>query len=46
MNTHLPPTAYRHKGMLPGYGLKFWPSDFEVLKKQTPQLPTFAEGLK
>lgn len=43
---HLLPTAYRHKGVLLGYGLKFWPGDFELLKKENPQLLTFAEGLK
>jgi Protein of unknown function (DUF3800) len=40
------PTAYRHKGMVLGYGLKFWPGDVEALKKQNPQLLSFAEGLK
>jgi hypothetical protein len=43
---HLLPTAYRHKGMLLGYGLKFWPGDFETLNKENPQLLMFAEGLK
>ena len=40
------PTCYRHKGVMLGYGLKFWPGDFEALKKENPQLDTFAEGLK
>ncbi len=41
------PTAYRHKGKgaLLGYGLKFWPGDLATLKKENPQLLTFAEGL-
>lgn len=39
------PTAYRHKGALLGYGLKFWPDDLATLKKENPQLLTFAEGL-
>jgi hypothetical protein len=39
------PTCYRHKGALLGYGLKFWPGDFEGLKKENPQLLLFAEGL-
>jgi hypothetical protein len=43
---HLLPTAYRRKGMLLGYGLKFWPGDFETLNKENPQLLMFAEGLK
>ena len=40
------PTCYRHKGAVLGYGLKFWPGDFEALKKENPQLEPFAEGLK
>ena len=39
------PTCYRHKGTLLGYGLKFWPGDFEGLKKENPRLLTFAEGV-
>lgn len=39
------PTCYRHKGALLGYGLKFWPGDFDGLKKENPQLLSFAEGL-
>ena len=39
------PAAYRHKGTLLGYGLKFWPGDLVTLKKENPQLLTFAEGL-
>lgn len=27
--------CYRHKGALLGYGLKFWPGDFEGLKWKT-----------
>lgn len=40
------PSCYRHKGAVLGYGLKFWPGDFETLKKENPQLVVFAEGLK
>lgn len=40
------PSCYRHKGAVLGYGLKFWPGDFETLKKENPQLVIFAEGLK
>ena len=29
------PTLYRHKGITLGYGLKFWPGDFELLKAKT-----------
>jgi len=32
------PVCYRHKGTLLGYGLKFWPGEFEALKKENPQL--------
>lgn len=39
------PVAYRHKGALLGYGMKFWPGDFDGLKKESPQLLAFAEGL-
>lgn len=40
------PACYRHKGVMLGYGLKFWPGDFETLKKKNPQLGMFAEGQK
>lgn len=39
------PVCYRHKGALLGYGLKFWPGDFEGLKRESPRLLAFAEGL-
>ena len=39
------PACYRHKGALLGYGLNFWPGNFEGLKKKNPQLLAFAEGL-
>lgn len=38
------PTFYRHKGAFLGYGLKFWPDDFEKIKSANPQLAVFAEG--
>ena len=38
------PTLYRHKGVALGYGLKFWPGDFEALKAQNPHLAGFAEA--
>ncbi len=38
------PTLYRHKGIALGYGLKFWPGDFESLKAQNPHLAGFAEA--
>jgi hypothetical protein len=39
------PTCYRHKGVLLGYGMKFWPGDFDSLKRENPQLLALAEGL-
>jgi len=41
----LAPVAYRHKGALLGYGLKFWPETFEGLKMQNPHLAGLAELL-
>ena len=38
------PTVYRHKGTSFGYGLKFWPGDFETLKAQNPHLAGFVEA--
>ncbi|MBI5330796.1 MAG: hypothetical protein HZB71_09305 [Betaproteobacteria bacterium] len=45
MRARLLLTCYRHTGVLLGYGLKFWPGDFEALKKENPQRLVFAEGL-
>jgi len=38
------PTVYRHKGDALGYGIKFWPGDFDALKAQNPHLAGFAEA--
>lgn len=38
------PTAYRHKKTLLGYGVKFWPDDFQKLKSANPHISWFAEG--
>lgn len=40
------PTVYRHKGVLLGYGLKFWPEDVQKLKSANPHLAWFAEGVE
>lgn len=40
----LRPTFYRHKNKALGYGVKFWPEDFETLKKTNPHLSAFADG--
>ena len=39
-------TCYRHKDSIHGYGLKFWPEEFEKLKLANPQLAMFAERVK
>ena len=38
------PTVYRHKGDALGYGIKFWPGDFDAMKAQNPHLAGFAES--
>jgi hypothetical protein len=42
----LRPTFYKYKGTVLGYGLKFWPYDFTLLKIQTPHLAGFADWLE
>jgi hypothetical protein len=37
----LAPTIYRHKKTAMGYGLKFWPGDFDDLAAGLPHLETF-----
>jgi hypothetical protein len=37
----LAPTIYRHKKTVQGYGLKFWPEDFETLAEALPHLAAF-----
>ncbi|MCX7048291.1 MAG: DUF3800 domain-containing protein [Candidatus Sumerlaeota bacterium] len=39
----LAPMLYRHKGHVLGYGLKFWPEDWEVIKSKNPHLAGFLE---
>ncbi len=40
------PTCYRHKDSVLGYGLKFWPEEFQKLKSANPQLAVFADGVE
>jgi hypothetical protein len=44
--TLLLPKCYRHDGILIGYGLKFWPDDFQKLLKANPHFAMFDEGVK
>ncbi len=37
----LAPTRYRHKKTVMGYGLKFWPEDFDTLSATLPHLAAF-----
>lgn len=37
------PTAYTHKSVVLGYGLKFWPQDVHQLKSANPHLAWFAD---
>lgn len=37
------PHCYRHKGTALGYGLKFWPEEFEKLKSVNPHIAIFAD---
>lgn len=37
------PVCYRHKNVLLGYGLKFWPDDLDKLKSANPHLAWFAD---
>ena len=39
------PVAYRRKGKVSGYGLKFWPADIDMLLAKDPRLQKLAEGL-
>lgn len=38
---HLAPTFYRHKKVVLGYGLKFWPEDLDSLGNDLPHLAVF-----
>lgn len=37
------PLCYRHKGSALGYGLKFWPEEFQKLKSANPHIAIFAD---
>ena len=36
--SHIAKTLYRHNGKVLGYGMKFWPDDYEALKSKIPQI--------
>ncbi len=36
--SHIAKTLYRHNGKILGYGMKFWPEDYETMKKIIPQI--------
>ena len=40
------PLCYRHKGLAIGYGLKFWPEDFQKQKSANPQIAMFADQME
>lgn len=40
------PNCYRHRGAALGYGLKFWPEDFQKLKSANPHIAMFADEVK
>lgn len=37
------PNCYRHKNVAIGYGLKFWPEEFQKLKSANPHIAIFAD---
>lgn len=37
------PQCYKHKGSALGYGLKFWPEEFQKLKSANPHIALFAD---
>ncbi|GAB5561828.1 MAG: hypothetical protein SynsKO_34750 [Synoicihabitans sp.] len=41
----LEPTFRRYKGVVLGFGLKFWPEDFETMKPKDPHLAGLSEWL-
>ena len=38
--------CYKHKGLVLGYGLKFWPEEFQKLKSANPHIALFADEEK
>lgn len=42
---HLQPTFRRHKGVVQGFGLKFWPAELDSLKAQDPHLAGLADWI-
>ena len=41
---HLKPVVYHHKQQRMGYGLKFWPEDYQFIKQKAPEVVHF-EGI-
>jgi hypothetical protein len=41
---HLEPVVYHHKQKRLGYGLKFWPGDYQDIKQKAPEVIHF-EGI-
>lgn len=37
------PQCYKHKGSVLGYGLKFWPEEFQKIKSTNPHIKLFAD---
>ena len=44
--SHISKTLYRHNGKALGYGMKFWPDDFEVMKRKIPQINDLEDFLQ
>ncbi len=42
---HLAKTLYRHDGKILSYGMKFWPEDYEALKRKIPQIEDLEDFL-
>ena len=42
---HLANTLYRHEGRLLSYGMKFWPEEYDTLKRKVPQIEDLEDFL-
>ena len=43
--SHITKTLYRHNGKALGYGMKFWPDDYDSLKSKIPQIADLGDFL-
>ena len=43
--SHVAKTLYRHNGNALGYGMKFWPDDYDALKSKIPQIADLGDLL-